>query len=126
MIKTAAQIYTFAQWAETMSETLKSITTNCTKQGKNQRRLSFCAGKSWLRSLKNSTMDSKFDDLKQATQNVIDQMSEKKFQAAIHALSQADELLEHLIDHSTSDNDIRELGRFQVLLDTLRTKIHSS
>ena len=69
--------------------------------------------------------ENSFDLLKKDVQEVIDLISEKKYQDAIEKLSDAGDLLDELLDHSADDDDLIEISRYQVLLNKKKKKIHS-
>ncbi|HLA56298.1 MAG TPA: hypothetical protein VK623_09370 [Flavobacterium sp.] len=68
----------------------------------------------------------KFSELKIEVQEIIDMIAAKQFQNAIIKLTEASDLLDDLLDVSADDDDLIEISKYQVLLNHLQQKIHSS
>ncbi|WP_348824871.1 hypothetical protein [Flavobacterium aestuarii] len=66
---------------------------------------------------------SKFDELKNGVQEIIDLIANKKAKDANNKLVEVSEELDELLDHSDDDEDLREISKFQVLLNQLQQKI---
>mgnify|MGYP003512060208 CR=1 FL=1 len=68
---------------------------------------------------------SKFDELKSGVQEIIDLIANKNTKDATNKLVEVSEELDELLDHSDEDEDLREISKFQVLLNQLQQKIES-
>ena len=68
---------------------------------------------------------SKFDELKSGVQEIIDLIANKNTKDATNKLVVVSEELDELLDHSDEDEDLREISKFQVLLNQLQQKIES-
>jgi hypothetical protein len=68
----------------------------------------------------------KFSELKIEIQEIIDMIAAKQYQNAIVKLTEAGDLLDDLLDISADDDDLIEISKYQVLLNHLQQKIHSS
>jgi hypothetical protein len=71
-------------------------------------------------------MEAKFNNLRTAVQEIIDLVAAKRYQEAIEKHAFANEELDEMIDHSDDDADLRELSRYQVLLNQLHEKIYKT
>jgi hypothetical protein len=67
---------------------------------------------------------SKFEDLKQRVQEIIDLIAAKKDREANNKLLEVSETLDDMLDHAEEDEDLREISRYQVLLNQLHVKIN--
>lgn len=67
---------------------------------------------------------SKFEDLKVSVQEIIDLIAAKQDREANNKLLEVSETLDELLDHAEEDEDLREISRYQVLLNQLHTKIN--
>jgi hypothetical protein len=66
---------------------------------------------------------SKFDELKNGVQEIIDFIANKNAKAANNKLVEVSEELDEILDHSADDEDLIEISKFQVLLNQLQQKI---
>ena len=66
---------------------------------------------------------SKFDELKNGVQEIIDLIANKNAKEANNKLVEVSEELDELLDHSDDDEDLIEISKFQVLLNQLQQKI---
>jgi CRISPR/Cas system CSM-associated protein Csm2 small subunit len=67
---------------------------------------------------------SKFEDLKVSVQEIIDLIAAKKDREANNKLLEVNETLDEMLDHAEEDEDLREISRYQVLLNQLHVKIN--
>lgn len=65
----------------------------------------------------------KFDELKNGVQEIIDLIANKKPKEANNKLVEVSDELDELLDHSDEDEDLRDISKFQVLLNQLQQKI---
>ena len=68
---------------------------------------------------------TKFDELKKGVQEIIDLIASKNAKEANNKLLEVSEELDELLDHTDDDEDLREISKFQVLLNQLQQKIVS-
>jgi CRISPR/Cas system CSM-associated protein Csm2 small subunit len=66
----------------------------------------------------------KFENLKISVQEIIDLISAKNNREANNKLLEVNETLDELLDHAEEDEDLREISRYQVLLNQLHVKIN--
>jgi len=66
----------------------------------------------------------KFEDLKESVQEIIDLIAAKNNREANNKLLEVNETLDELLDHAEEDEDLREISRYQVLLNQLHVKIN--
>ena len=69
-------------------------------------------------------MNTKFEDLKGSVQEIIDLIAAKNDKEANNKLLEVNETLDELLDHAEEDEDLREISRYQVLLNQLHVKIN--
>ncbi|MEO6177446.1 MAG: hypothetical protein ABIP27_20000 [Flavobacterium circumlabens] len=69
-------------------------------------------------------MNTKFEDLKVSVQEIIDLIAAKNDKEANNKLLEVNETLDELLDHAEEDEDLREISRYQVLLNQLHVKIN--
>jgi len=69
-------------------------------------------------------MNTKFEDLKVSVQEIIDLIAAKNEREANNKLLEVNETLDELLDHAEEDEDLREISRYQVLLNQLHVKIN--
>jgi CRISPR/Cas system CSM-associated protein Csm2 small subunit len=69
-------------------------------------------------------MNNKFDDLKVSVQEIIDLIAAKNDREANNKLLEVNETLDEMLDHAEEDEDLREISRYQVLLNQLHVKIN--
>jgi len=67
---------------------------------------------------------SKFEDLKPRVQEIIDLIAAKQDREANNKLLEVSETLDEMLDHAEEDEDLREISRYQVLLNQLHLKIN--
>ncbi|WP_428232205.1 hypothetical protein [Flavobacterium sp.] len=67
---------------------------------------------------------SKFEDLKVSVQEIIDLIAAKNNREANNKLLEVNETLDEMLDHAEEDEDLREISRYQVLLNQLHVKIN--
>jgi CRISPR/Cas system CSM-associated protein Csm2 small subunit len=67
---------------------------------------------------------SKFEDLKANVQEIIDLIAAKNDREANNKLLEVNETLDEMLDHAEEDEDLREISRYQVLLNQLHVKIN--
>jgi dsDNA-binding SOS-regulon protein len=67
---------------------------------------------------------NKFVVLKESVQEIIDFIINKQNREANNKLLEVSELLDELLDFSDEDEDLREISRYQVLLNQLHRKIN--
>lgn len=65
-----------------------------------------------------------FEDLKHKVQEIIDLIGINDNKAANNKLLEVSEVLDELLDHSDEDEDLREISKYQVLLNQLFQKIN--
>lgn len=66
---------------------------------------------------------TKFDELKNGVQEIIDLIANKNAKDANNKLVEVSEELDELLDHTDEDEELREISKFQVLLNQLQQKI---
>ncbi|TRX42840.1 hypothetical protein [Flavobacterium restrictum] len=67
---------------------------------------------------------NQFEDLKHKVQEIIDLIASKDNKAANNKLLEVSEALDELLDYSDEDEDLREISKYQVLLNQLFQKIN--
>lgn len=68
-------------------------------------------------------MDIKvYEELKMKVQEIIDLIATKSRQEANNKLTAVSEILEELLDHAEEDEELREISRYQLLLNQLHQK----
>ncbi|MEN2398763.1 hypothetical protein GKZ90_0003210 [Flavobacterium sp. MC2016-06] len=67
---------------------------------------------------------SKFEDLKVSVQEIIDLIAAKQDKEANNKLLEVSETLDEMLDHAEEDEELREISRYQVLLNQLHVKIN--
>lgn len=70
------------------------------------------------------TMNAKFDTLKADVQEIIDLIAAKNEREANNKLLEVNEKLDEMIDFAEEDEEVREITRYQVLLNQLHVKIN--
>ena len=79
---------------------------------------------SLLRIIKSSKMDNnKFEELKNGVQEIIDLIANKNAKEANNKLVEVSEELDEILDHTDEDEELREISKYQVLLNQLQQKI---
>ena len=66
---------------------------------------------------------SKFEELKNGVQEIIDFIAKKNAKDANNKLVEVSEELDEMLDHSEEDEELREISKYQVLLNQLQQKI---
>ena len=69
-------------------------------------------------------INNQFEDLKNGVQEIIDLIAAKDNKSANNKLLEISDKLDDLLDHSEEDEDLREISRYQVLLNQLFKKIN--
>lgn len=69
-------------------------------------------------------MNTKFEDLKASVQEIIDLIAAKNDREANNKLLEVNDALDELLDFAEEDEDLREISRYQVLLNQLHVKIN--
>jgi len=67
---------------------------------------------------------SKFEDLKVSVQEIIDLIAAKENREANNKLLEVSDVLDEMLDHAEEDEELREISRYQVLLNQLHVKIN--
>jgi glycyl-tRNA synthetase beta subunit len=67
---------------------------------------------------------SHFEELKKGVQEIIDFMAAKDNKSANNKLLEVSEKLDEFLDHTDEDEDLREISKYQVLLNQLFQKIN--
>ncbi|WP_374173144.1 hypothetical protein [Flavobacterium tructae] len=67
---------------------------------------------------------SKYEDLKASVQEIIDLIAAKDNKEANNKLLEVSDTLDDMLDHAEEDEDLREISRYQVLLNQLHVKIN--
>ncbi|MCC9019570.1 MULTISPECIES: hypothetical protein [Flavobacterium] len=67
---------------------------------------------------------SKYEDLKASVQEIIDLIAAKNNREANNKLLEVSDTLDDMLDHAEEDEDLREISRYQVLLNQLHVKIN--
>ncbi|WP_348797085.1 hypothetical protein [Flavobacterium adhaerens] len=68
---------------------------------------------------------TKFEELKNGVQEIIDLIVAKNAKEANNKLVDISEELDELLDHTDEDDELREISKYQVLLNQLHQKIIS-
>jgi hypothetical protein len=69
-------------------------------------------------------MNTKFEDLKVSVQEIIDLIAAKQDREANNKLLDVSDVLDEMLDHAEEDEDLREISRYQVLLNQLHVRIN--
>jgi hypothetical protein len=67
---------------------------------------------------------SQFEELKKGVQEIIDFVTAKDNKSANNKLLEMSDTLDDLLDHTDEDEDLREISKYQVLLNQLFKKIN--
>jgi hypothetical protein len=67
---------------------------------------------------------SEFEELKNGVQEIIDLIAAKDHKAANNKLLEVSAKLDDFLDHTDEDEDLREISKYQVLLNQLFQKIN--
>ena len=67
---------------------------------------------------------SPFEELKNGVQEIIDLIANKDNTSANNKLLEISEKLDDFLDHTDDDEDLREISKYQVLLNQLFQKIN--
>jgi len=68
---------------------------------------------------------NKFSELKSGVQEIIDFIASKNAREANNKLVEVSEELDEMLDHAEEDEDLREISKYQVLLNQLHQRIIS-
>lgn len=68
--------------------------------------------------------ENQFEELKKGVQEIIDLMAAKDNKSANNKLLEISDKLDDLLDHTDEDEDLREISKYQVLLNQLFKKIN--
>lgn len=68
-------------------------------------------------------MENKFDAIKKDIQSIIDHMAIKNFSEASLQLVQVSDVLDEMLDTSEEEAVLREISKYQVLLNHLQMKM---
>lgn len=68
---------------------------------------------------------NKFSELKSGVQEIIDFIASKNGKEANNKLVEVSEELDELLDHAEEDEELREISKYQVLLNQLQQRIIS-
>ncbi|WP_269235359.1 hypothetical protein [Flavobacterium flavigenum] len=69
-------------------------------------------------------MTNKFETLKASVQEIIDLIAAENNREANNKLLEVSEVLDEMIDFAEEDEEVREITRYQVLLNQLHVKIN--
>lgn len=69
-------------------------------------------------------MNTKFEGLKASVQEVIDLIAAKNNKEANNKLLEVSDVLDEMLDHAEEDEELREISRYQVLLNQLHVKLN--
>ena len=69
-------------------------------------------------------MNTKFEILKANVQEIIDLIAAKQDREANNKLLEVSDSLDEMLDHAEEDEELREISRYQVLLNQLHVKIN--
>ena len=67
---------------------------------------------------------SPFEELKKGVQEIFDLIANKDNKSANNKLIEISEKLDDFLDHTDEDEDLREISKYQVLLNQLFQKIN--
>jgi CRISPR/Cas system CSM-associated protein Csm2 small subunit len=77
-----------------------------------------------LKQQKQIKKHMKFEDLKVSVQEIIDLIAAKENREANNKLLEVSDVLDEMLDHAEEDEELREISRYQVLLNQLHVKIN--
>ncbi|WP_347052293.1 hypothetical protein [Flavobacterium olei] len=69
-------------------------------------------------------MNTKFETLKASVQEIIDLIAAENQREANNKLLEVSETLDEMLDFAEEDEELREISRYQVLLNQLHVKIN--
>jgi len=69
-------------------------------------------------------MNSKFENLKASVQEIIDLIAAENNREANNKLLEVSDVLDEMLDFAEEDEELREISRYQVLLNQLHVKIN--
>ncbi|KRB59998.1 hypothetical protein [Flavobacterium sp. Root186] len=69
-------------------------------------------------------MNAKFETLKASVQEIIDFIAVKNDREANNKLLEVSDVLDEMLDFAEEDEELREISRYQVLLNQLHVKIN--
>jgi molecular chaperone GrpE (heat shock protein) len=67
---------------------------------------------------------TEFQELKKGVQEIIDLIAAKDHKSANNKLLEVSDKLDYFLDHTDEDEDLREISKYQVLLNQLFQKIN--
>lgn len=67
---------------------------------------------------------TEFQELKKGVQEIIDLIAAKDHKSANNKLLEVSDKLDNFLDHTDDDEDLREISKYQVLLNQLFQKIN--
>ena len=70
--------------------------------------------------------NDKFSALKETVQEIIDLIATKDLKTANNKLVEVSDELDELLDFAEEDEDLREISKYQVLLNQLHQKINAA
>ncbi|MBK0368575.1 hypothetical protein [Flavobacterium agrisoli] len=70
--------------------------------------------------------NDKFADLKSKVQEIIDLIAAKELKAANNKLVDVSDDLDEMLDFAEEDAELREISKYQVLLNQLHQKINAA
>lgn len=73
---------------------------------------------------KQTYMNTKFETLKTSVQEIIDLIAAGDSREANNKLLDVSEVLDEMIDFAEEDEEVREISRYQVLLNQLHVKLN--
>jgi hypothetical protein len=77
-----------------------------------------------LRIFNQANMDkNKFSELNNGVQEIIDFIANKNAKEANNKLVEVSDELDEMLDHAEEDEDLREISKYQVLLNQLHQRI---
>lgn len=68
--------------------------------------------------------NNQYEDLKKGVQEIIDLIAMKDNKSANNKLLEISDKLDYFLDHTDEDEDLREISKYQVLLNQLFQKIN--
>ena len=71
-----------------------------------------------------NTMNTKFEGLKASVQEIIDLIAAENNREANNKLLDVSDVLDEMLDFAEEDEELREISRYQVLLNQLHVKLN--
>ena len=69
-------------------------------------------------------MNTKFESLKASVQEIIDLIAAENIREANNKLLDVSEVLDEMLDFGEEDEELREISRYQVLLNQLHVRLN--